>query len=46
MPGGSGEMDSSASAATNSGVLMPMAVEVRGLQPFQVKGDLHPISQH
>ena len=35
----------SASAATNSGVVTPVAVEVGGLQPFQVKGDPHSISQ-
>ena len=45
MPGGSDETEGSASAATNSGVLTPVAVEVGGLQPFQVKGDPHSISQ-
>ena len=45
MPGGSDETEVSASAATNSGVPTPVAVEVGGLQPFQVKGDPHSISQ-
>ena len=45
MPGGSDETGNSASAATNSGVATPIAVEVGGLQPFQVKGDPHSISQ-
>ena len=46
MPGGSDETGSSATAATNSGVVTPVAVEVGGLQPFQVKGDPHSFSQH
>ena len=45
MPGGSDETGNSASAATNSGVVTPVAVEVGGLQPFQVKGYPHSISQ-
>ena len=45
MPGESDETGNSASAATNSGVVTPVAVEVGGLQPFQVKGDPHSISQ-
>ena len=45
MPGGSDETGNLASAATNSGVVTPIAVEVGGLQPFQVKGDPHSISQ-
>ena len=45
MPGGSDETGNSASAATDSGVLTPVPVEVSGLQPFQVKGDPHSISQ-
>ena len=45
MPGGSDETGGSASAATNSGVVTAVAVEVGGLQPFQVKGDPHSISQ-
>ena len=45
MPGGLDETGNSASAATNSGVVTPVAVEVGGLQPFQVKGDPHSISQ-
>ena len=43
--GGSDETGRSASGATNSGVLTSVAVEVGGLQPFQVKGDPHSISQ-
>ena len=43
--GGSDETGNSASAATNSGVVTPVTVEVGGLQPFQVKGDPHSISQ-
>ena len=46
MPGRSDETESSASAATNSGVLTPVVVEFGGLKPFQVKGDEHAISQH
>ena len=34
MPGESDETGNSASAATNSGVVTPVAVEVGGLQPF------------
>ena len=45
MPRGSDETGNSASAATNSGVVTPVAVEVGGLQLFQVKGDPHSISQ-
>ena len=45
MPGGSDETEDSASAATNSGVPTPVAVEVSGLQLFQVKGDPHSLSQ-
>ena len=45
MPGGSDEMGNSASAATNSGVVTPVAVEDGSLQPFQVKGDPHSNSQ-
>jgi len=45
MPGGSDETGSSATAATNSGVVTSVAVEVGGLQTFQVKGDPHSISQ-
>ena len=45
MPGGSDETESSARAATNSGVLTPVAVEVGGLQPIQAKVDPHSISQ-
>ena len=45
MPGGLDETGNSASAASNSGVVTPVAVEVGGLQPFQVKGDPHSISQ-
>ena len=46
MPGRSDETESSASAVINSGVLTPVIVEFGGLQPFQVKGDQHAISQH
>lgn len=45
MPGGSSEAGTSESAASSSGVSTPVAVEVGGLQPFQVKGDPHSISQ-
>ena len=42
---GSDETKSSATAATNSGVVSSVVVEVGGLQPFQVKGDPHSNSQ-
>ena len=42
MPGGSDETGSSATAATNNGVVTPVVVEVGGLQPFQVKGTRIP----
>ena len=45
MPEGSDETGGSASATTNSVVVTAVAVEVGGLQPFQVKGDPHSISQ-
>ena len=46
MPGGgSSEGDGSASTNGGCGVSMPVAVEVGSLQPFQVKGDPHSISQ-
>ena len=45
MPRGSDEIGDSASAATNSGVVTPVAVEVGGLRSFQVKGGPHSISQ-
>ena len=43
--GGLSEGDGSASTNGGSGVSMPVAVEVGSLQPFQVKGDPHSISQ-
>ena len=42
MPGGSSEAGTLESAASSSGVSTPVA---GGLQPFQVKGDPHSISQ-
>ena len=42
---GSDDTKSSATAATNSGVVSSVAVEIGGLQPFQVKGDPHSNSQ-
>lgn len=46
IPGGLDETGSSTSTATNSGVVISVAVEVGGLQPFQVNRDLHSISLH
>ena len=42
--GGSSEGDGS-SASESSEVSTPVAVEVGSLQPFQVKGDPHSVSQ-
>jgi len=42
--GGSGEGDGS-SASANGGVSTPVAVEIGSLQPFQVEGDPHSVSQ-
>ena len=42
--GGSNEGDGS-SARASSEVSTPVAVEVGSLQPFQVKGDPHSVSQ-
>ena len=52
MPGGGTEESSNGGGSANAaggsqsgGGLTPVAVEVGGLQPFQVKGDPHSISQ-
>ncbi|XP_022796419.1 uncharacterized protein LOC111334864 [Stylophora pistillata] len=45
MPGGESSEGDGSSASTSSGVSTPVAVEVGSLQPFQVKGDPHSVSQ-
>ena len=46
MPEGLDETGSLTSTASNSEVVTSVAVEVGGLQPFQVNRDLHSISIH
>ena len=45
MPGGGSNEGDGSSASASSEVSTPVAVEVGSLQPFQVKGDPHSVSQ-
>ena len=45
MPGGGSNVGDGSSASASSKVSTPVVVEVGSLQPFQVKGDPHSVSQ-
>jgi len=45
MPGGGSSEGDVSSASASGGVSTPVAVEISSLQPFQVKGDPHSVSQ-
>ena len=45
MPGGGSSEGDGSLASASGGVSTPVAVEIGSLQPFQVKGDPHSVSQ-